>query len=153
MGGDNSAQNNKNVKTDGVDCFSHSKTTETSEPVTYIYLVQCDVIYVNACLINCWLFIHFLVRLRAPKLPQQYDRAARPASLSTWHGRARTSAVFVVCTIRLVQNVWATLCRRSVHASSRTTTKAAPHTQCDGCGLLYGYMGTHPSRRSRYGWL
>ena len=60
---------------------------------------------------------------------------------------------FVFFTIRLVQNVWATLHRRSLHASSRTTTKTAPHTQCDGCGLLYGYMGTHPSRRSRYGWL
>jgi hypothetical protein len=47
----------------------------------------------------------------------------------------------------------ATLCRRSLHASSQTTTKAAPHTQCDSCRLLYGYMGTHPSRRSRYGWL
>ena len=45
----------------------------------------------------------------------------------------------------------ATLCRRSLHTSSRTTTKEAPHTQCDGYGLLYGYMGTHPSRRSRYG--
>jgi hypothetical protein len=53
----------------------------------------------------------------------------------------------------LVQNVWATLCRRFLHASSRTTTKAAPHTQYDGCWLRYGYMGTHPSRRSRYGWL
>jgi hypothetical protein len=33
-----------------------------------------------------------------------------------------------------------------VHTSSRTTTKAAPHTQCDGCRLLYGYMGTDLSR-------
>jgi hypothetical protein len=30
----------------------------------------------------------------------------RPAISSTWHGCARTSAVFVFCTIRLVQNVW-----------------------------------------------
>jgi hypothetical protein len=42
---------------------------------------------------------------------------------------------------------------RSLHASSRTTTKAAIHTQCDGFQLLYGYMSTHPSRRSRYGWV
>jgi hypothetical protein len=47
----------------------------------------------------------------------------------------------------------ATLRRRSLHASSQTTTKAAPHNQCGSCGLLDGYMGTHPSRRLRYGWL
>ena len=37
----------------------------------------------------------------------------------------------------------ATLCSRSLHASSRRTTKAAPHTQCDGCRLLYGYNYGH----------
>jgi hypothetical protein len=53
----------------------------------------------------------------------------------------------------LYKTYGATLRRRSLHASSRKTTKTAPHTQCDGCRLLYGYMGTHPLRRSRYGWL
>ena len=87
----------------------------------------------------------------SPKLPQQSIRWERPANSSTWHGRARTSAVSVFCTIlvRLVQNVWATLCKRFWHASSQTTTKAALHTPCDGCLLLYKYMGT----LSRYGWI
>jgi hypothetical protein len=81
------------------------------------------------------------------------SRRARVVCGGSPHTFCTKPAVFVFCTIRLVQNVWATLCSRSLHASSRTTTKAAPHTQCDGYGLLYGYMGTHPSRRSRYGWL
>ena len=88
-----------------------------------------------------------------PSYHNSLSGGGRPATLSTWHERARTSAVFVFCTIRLVQNVRATLCRRSLHTSSRTTTKTAPRTQWDGCGVLYGYMSTHPSRRSWYGWL
>jgi hypothetical protein len=57
-----------------------------------------------------------------------------------------------------LQQAWfktygATLRRRPLRASSRTTTKAAPHTQCDGYGLRYEYTGTHPSRTSRYEWL
>ena len=82
----------------------------------------------------------------------RHTKCAGLASLSTWHGCARTSAVFVFCTIRLVQNVWATLCRRSLHTSSRTTTKAAPHTQCDGCGLLYGDSGRTRLRCGRRRW-
>ena len=52
--------------------------------------------------LSWWLFGSRRARIGcsgAPKLPQQFSRAARPASLSTWHGRARKTA-------GLVQNVW-----------------------------------------------
>ena len=90
------------------------------------------------------------------------------AGLPWWSfGSRRARIVCRGSPIRFVPSVWykrqklltwyktygATLHGRSLHALSRTTTKAAPHTQCDGCGLLYGYMGTHPPRRSRYEWL
>jgi hypothetical protein len=65
----------------------------------------------------------------------------------------------IVCNARVglprqldftVQNVWGDPHRRSSYAwiqpSSRTTTKAAPHTQCDdshGCRLLYRWPNKH----------
>ena len=54
--------------------------TKTDKSSKHYYfrdaLLRCCAVYVNACLINCWLFIHFLVRLAfrpsggAPKGPQ-----------------------------------------------------------------------------------
>jgi hypothetical protein len=91
-----------------------------------------------------------------------YKTQKHPATLPSSHNSSAGERVQRHCQLGMdvleKQQAWyktygATLCRRPLHASSRTTTKAALHTQCDGYGLRYEYTGTHPSRTSRYEWL
>ena len=98
----------------------------------------------------------------AGRFPRLHCYGSLEPTLPSSHNSLAGGSVRCHCQLGMnvleLQQAWyktygATLRRRSLHASSRTTTKAAPHTQCDGCRLLYGYMSTYPSRRSRCGWL